>query len=99
MNGGTNILAVEADSGVVITDAGNNGGNVPHACIRRSNSCGSTDTCSVSCTASVEFVMGGGCAMSGAGAVNDSFPNSNGWLCNAVTGPITVEAYVICCQY
>ncbi|MDD9912249.1 MAG: hypothetical protein OXR68_03075 [Alphaproteobacteria bacterium] len=66
---------------------------------RITNNCGSTTTCTVSCSAGKE-VLGGGCVLDapGSGSVYRTYPPSNSaWECTT-TGTIVITAYAICAE-
>lgn len=97
-------LTIGATGGVIIADTGNTGGNVVHGCTRRSNSVAGSDT-TVSCTASVERVMGGGCDYTGGSStltfLRLAFPDSDSSYRCIYTGtaPTNTVAYAVCCIY
>jgi hypothetical protein len=103
-NGVTDRLVVKEAGGVNISDTGNAGGNVPHACAIESSTSGAgaenqDETCG---TGTDKIAVGGGCAASASTAIfNGGFPLSpTTWRCQYSTpGVETITAYVVCCTY
>jgi hypothetical protein len=93
-------IGLEVDEAILSNDPGGNGGNVPHAMNRVSDTTTTSATCSKSCAAN-ERVLGGGCQNSlSSVALATSYPSSDDtWSCEyaAATGDCT--AWAICAAY
>lgn len=98
-SGGT--LQLNPSGGAVtISDAGNAGGNVPHACTIRTASFTSPTSAGVSACSAGEIVTGGGCSNGSSVSISASYPTAGPqqWNC-AHTAGVNFTVYAICCKY
>lgn len=100
--GGSNSRMTISELGAVniSTDGTEAGGNVPHACTRRTQTTAGTDA-TVTCSAG-EIVTGGGCdcATCSGATLQISFPNGdNSFFCRYVGAPTSAIAWAVCCDY
>lgn len=93
------LVVVQGDGAVVISEAGGNGGNVVHGFTRRTSTSAASATCSVNCNAG-EIAMGGGCNNTLALAMQKNFPTDNDtWSCEFALATGDCTAYAMCAQY
>lgn len=82
-----------------VTDAGGNGGNVPHERVRRSNTSNASATCAVTCSAG-ETATGGGCDNTLALNLARSYPSADAtWSCEYTLATGDCTAWAVCFDY